>query len=199
MHGSLRSAAREGAVSGVRSRARAADRAAAALPARRRSAGRSMRCAICRSACCAGCSATRTSTPRTTATCWTSAACVPRTSTTVDDLRAAAAARSRHRARDARLARSPAAPPHAVIKKSTSGTTGEPVVVKYNAESRHWRDATRWRGYGWAGYRIGMRALHYWGFGAAADELDRSAASSRSIARSSATSTSIARRAARRR
>ena len=55
--------------------------------------------------------------------------------------------------------------PRATITKSTSGTTGEPVVVKYNAESRHWRDATRWRGYGWAGYRIGMRAMHYWGFG----------------------------------
>jgi len=63
---------------------------------------------------------------------------------------------------DSRLA---AAPPRVVIKKSTSGTTGEPVVVKYNEESRHWRDATRMRGYGWAGYRIGMRALHYWGFG----------------------------------
>lgn len=49
------------------------------------------------------------------------------------------------------------------IQKTTSGTTGQPVVVRYNAESRHWRDATRWRGYGWAGYRIGMRALHYWG------------------------------------
>jgi phenylacetate-CoA ligase len=60
-------------------------------------------------------------------------------------------------------ARTSLAPPHWVIKKATSGTTGTPVVVKYNAESRHWRDATRWRGYGWAGYRIGMRALHYWG------------------------------------
>src|SRR5262249_29062169 len=29
------------------------------------------------------------------------------------------------------------------------------------AESHSWRDATRWRGYGWAGYRVGMRALHY--------------------------------------
>jgi phenylacetate-CoA ligase len=57
------------------------------------------------------------------------------------------------------------APPRVAIKKTTSGTTGEPVVVKYNEESRHWRDATRWRGYGWAGYRIGMRAFHYWGFG----------------------------------
>jgi phenylacetate-CoA ligase len=60
-------------------------------------------------------------------------------------------------------ARTSSAPPHWVIKKSTSGTTGSPVIVKYNAESRHWRDATRWRGYGWAGYKIGMRALHYWG------------------------------------
>lgn len=61
------------------------------------------------------------------------------------------------------------APPHAVITKSTSGTTGQPVVVKYNAESRHWRDAVRWRGYGWGGYRIGMRAMHYWGAGPASD------------------------------
>ena len=60
-------------------------------------------------------------------------------------------------------ARTSTVPPLPVITKSTSGTTGEPVVVRYNAESRHWRDATRWRGYGWAGYRIGNRALHYWG------------------------------------
>src|SRR5262245_31241885 len=66
-------------------------------------------------------------------------------------------------------ARTATAPPRWVIKKSTSGTTGQPVIVKYNAESRHWRDATRWRGYGWAGYRIGMRALHYWGFPPAAE------------------------------
>jgi phenylacetate-CoA ligase len=55
--------------------------------------------------------------------------------------------------------------PKVAITKSTSGTTGEPVVVKYNVESRHWRDATRWRGYGWGGYEIGMRAMHYWGAG----------------------------------
>ena len=61
---------------------------------------------------------------------------------------------------DTRLA---GAGPRVAITKSTSGTTGEPVVVKYNVESRHWRDATRWRGYGWGGYQIGMRAMHYWG------------------------------------
>jgi phenylacetate-coenzyme A ligase PaaK-like adenylate-forming protein len=66
-------------------------------------------------------------------------------------------------------ARTSSAPPRWVIKKSTSGTTGQPVVVKYNAESRHWRDASRWRAYGWAGYHIGHRAFHYWGQGPEAD------------------------------
>ncbi|HSD90641.1 MAG TPA: hypothetical protein VLB44_24120 [Kofleriaceae bacterium] len=56
------------------------------------------------------------------------------------------------------------APPVAIIHKITSGSSGQPVEVLYNAESRHWRDAIRWRGYGWAGYHIGIRALHYWGF-----------------------------------
>lgn len=55
-----------------------------------------------------------------------------------------------------------AAPPFAVITKRTSGSSGEPAVIHYNEESRHWRDAMRLRGYGWAGYEIGMRALHYW-------------------------------------
>jgi phenylacetate-CoA ligase len=50
------------------------------------------------------------------------------------------------------------------IRKTTSGSSGQPVHVRYNAESRHWRDAVRWRGYGWGGYQVGMRALHYWGF-----------------------------------
>jgi phenylacetate-CoA ligase len=59
-------------------------------------------------------------------------------------------------------------PPLPVITKTTSGSSGQPVSVRYNAESRHWRDAIRWRGYGWGGYQIGMRALHYWGFGPAA-------------------------------
>ncbi len=53
--------------------------------------------------------------------------------------------------------------PATVIRKTTSGSSGEPVTVKYGAESRHWRDATRWRGYGWAGYEVGTRAFHYWG------------------------------------
>ena len=65
-------------------------------------------------------------------------------------------------------ARTANVPPFPVVTKTTSGSSGQPVVVKYNAESRHWRDAIRWRGYGWGGYQIGMRAMHYWGFGPAA-------------------------------
>ena len=60
--------------------------------------------------------------------------------------------------------RTAGAGPAGIIRKTTSGSSGQPVEVFYNAESRHWRDAIRWRGYGWGGYRIGMRALHYWGF-----------------------------------
>ncbi|NVB80736.1 MAG: phenylacetate--CoA ligase family protein, partial [Kofleriaceae bacterium] len=56
------------------------------------------------------------------------------------------------------------APPTAVIRKVTSGSSGQPVEVLYNAESRHWRDAIRMRGYGWGGYQLGNRTLHYWGF-----------------------------------
>ncbi len=60
-------------------------------------------------------------------------------------------------------ARTSTAPPFAEVIKTTSGTTGTPMVVKYNAESRQWRDATRWRGYGWAGYQPGLKAFHWWG------------------------------------
>ncbi len=69
-------------------------------------------------------------------------------------------------ARDAGDDRTATAPPFAAVKKSTSGSTGRPLTFAFNWESEHWRNATRWRGYGWAGYEIGNRALHYWGFGA---------------------------------
>ena len=75
----------------------------------------------------------------------------------------------RDRVRQTFEARTTQVPPRWVVEKSTSGTTGTPVVVKYHAVSRHWRDATRWRGYGWAGYQIGMRAMHYWGSPPASD------------------------------
>ena len=69
---------------------------------------------------------------------------------------------TRELAQDSFEARMSQVPPGIAVRKASSGTTGRPMVVAYNAESRHFRDASRWRGYGWAGYRIGKRALHYW-------------------------------------
>ena len=56
-----------------------------------------------------------------------------------------------------------AAWPAVAVTKGTSGSTGEPLEVRFSAESRHWRDATRWRGFGWGGYRMGRKAMHLWG------------------------------------
>ena len=53
--------------------------------------------------------------------------------------------------------------PAVAVSKATSGSTGQPLEVRYSAESRHWRDATRWRGFGWGGYRMGDKAMHLWG------------------------------------
>ncbi len=63
---------------------------------------------------------------------------------------------------DARTAPFPAV----AVTKTTSGSTGQPLEVRFCAESRHWRDAMRWRGFGWAGYRMGHKAMHLWGVAA---------------------------------
>jgi phenylacetate-CoA ligase len=55
------------------------------------------------------------------------------------------------------------APPLPAIKKTTGGTTGEPLVIRYDAGSEYWRQAVRLRGFGWTGWRIGDPSLHYWG------------------------------------
>ncbi|MDQ3335417.1 MAG: hypothetical protein M4D80_09650 [Myxococcota bacterium] len=53
--------------------------------------------------------------------------------------------------------------PDVAVSKTTSGSTGQPLEVRFSAESRNWRDATRWRGFGWGGYRMGDKAMHLWG------------------------------------
>ncbi len=53
--------------------------------------------------------------------------------------------------------------PVVAVSKMTSGSTGQPLEVRFSAESRYWRDATRWRGFGWGGYRMGDKAMHLWG------------------------------------
>ena len=57
--------------------------------------------------------------------------------------------------------------PPVAHSKATSGSTGQPLEVRFSAESRHWRDATRWRGFGWGGYHMGDKAMHVWGVPAA--------------------------------
>jgi phenylacetate-CoA ligase len=49
------------------------------------------------------------------------------------------------------------------VHKRTSGSTGIPFRFEYDRDSEVWRHAARWRGYGFAGYRPGARALYYWG------------------------------------
>lgn len=53
--------------------------------------------------------------------------------------------------------------PVAEIRKQTSGTTGEPLVIAYERDSEVWRQAVRLRGYRWAGYRPADPTLHFWG------------------------------------
>lgn len=67
--------------------------------------------------------------------------------------------------REAGESRVSTAAPFPSISKTTSGSTSEPLVVRYDAGSEHWRQATKYRGYAWAGYRVGVRTLHYWGMG----------------------------------
>ncbi|HTE50097.1 MAG TPA: hypothetical protein VK698_04440 [Kofleriaceae bacterium] len=53
--------------------------------------------------------------------------------------------------------------PRASIRKTTGGTTGEPLVIRYDVDSEYWRQAVKLRGFGWTGWRIGEPSLHYWG------------------------------------
>jgi phenylacetate-CoA ligase len=47
--------------------------------------------------------------------------------------------------------------------KATGGSTGEPLRFGYTRESYERRMAVMWRGYRWAGARMGRRTLYLWG------------------------------------
>ncbi len=55
------------------------------------------------------------------------------------------------------------ASPLPAICKRTGGTTGEPLMVRYDLDSDYWREAIKLRGYGWAGHHTGLKTLHFWG------------------------------------
>lgn len=50
-----------------------------------------------------------------------------------------------------------------LLYKTTGGSTGEPLRFGYTRESYDRRLAVMWRGYGWAGARLGQRTLYLWG------------------------------------
>jgi phenylacetate-CoA ligase len=70
---------------------------------------------------------------------------------------------TRDDARETLEERASSVPPLPVIRKTTGGTTGQPLLFGYDLASEYWRQAVKLRGYGWAGYRIGEPTLHYWG------------------------------------
>lgn len=48
------------------------------------------------------------------------------------------------------------------LKKGTSGSTGTPLKFEYSPDSECWRQATKLRGYSWAGFRPGLKTFYYW-------------------------------------
>jgi phenylacetate-CoA ligase len=50
-----------------------------------------------------------------------------------------------------------------LLYKATGGSTGEPMRFGYTRESNDRRVAVMWRGYEWAGSRMGRRTLFLWG------------------------------------
>lgn len=50
-----------------------------------------------------------------------------------------------------------------MLYKATGGSTGDPMRFGYTRESYDRRTAVMWRGYGWAGSRMGRRTLFLWG------------------------------------
>jgi phenylacetate-CoA ligase len=71
---------------------------------------------------------------------------------------------TRQSARGAPEDRRSAVGPRPIVTKTTGGTTGEPLVIGYELDSEHWRQAIKLRGYAWAGHAVGEPTLHYWGF-----------------------------------
>jgi phenylacetate-CoA ligase len=49
------------------------------------------------------------------------------------------------------------------VEKTTGGSTGEPVTIRKTRDAMAWELAATWRGYEWAGVRIGDKQARFWG------------------------------------
>jgi len=49
------------------------------------------------------------------------------------------------------------------VRKTTGGSTGEPVTILKTRSAMAWELAATWRGYGWAGVGIGDSQARFWG------------------------------------
>jgi len=54
-------------------------------------------------------------------------------------------------------------PFYLLTKKTTGGSTGEPVTILKTRDAMAWELAATWRGYSWAGIDIGDRQARFWG------------------------------------
>lgn len=52
---------------------------------------------------------------------------------------------------------------HMLTRKTTGGSTGEPVTINKTRDAMAWELAATWRGYSWAGVDIGDRQGRFWG------------------------------------
>jgi phenylacetate-CoA ligase len=62
-----------------------------------------------------------------------------------------------------------------VTRKTTGGSTGEPVTILKTRDAMAWELAATWRGYSWAGISIGDRQGRFWGVPASAKDRTRAA------------------------
>lgn len=50
-----------------------------------------------------------------------------------------------------------------ITKKTTGGSTGQPLIIYKSRQAMAWELAATWRGYSWAGIDIGDRQARFWG------------------------------------
>jgi phenylacetate-CoA ligase len=89
-------------------------------------------------------------------------AALPRHITSLDDLRRAPTL-NKQQLRNEHTALASSKRGWLCVRKTTGGSTGEPVTVLKTRPAMAWELAATWRGYGWAGVAVGDRQARFWG------------------------------------